>query len=290
MLLHFGKRRKAIATAGERNHIAKKFLNGVGRRSAVGRFGRAGALLLKPILVVIHRVANLLLGERRGTAALRREQIGDDAKGHVHFVLHAGDANLVAARNDAGLELGLNGANLSVLIAAEGENLGGVECDDLAGFGCGYDGEELPSRATDGTVGNPSTVGKGRGEAIGGLSLEREATCYTRLKLSAFTIPLRVWHTEGMNTIIATLEPDSDGTLHVPLPPELRSGKVVIEATLRAEGEAAPKAIVATPEMMAQRKSALQELRAMGGLRDAIPDPVAWQKEQRQDRPLPGRE
>lgn len=93
-----------------------------------------------------------------------------------------------------------------------------------------------------------------------------------------------------MNTIIATLEPDSDGTLHVPLPPELRLGKVVIEATLRAEGEVMPKAKIATPEMMAQRKAALQELRALGGLRDVIPDPVAWQKEQRQDRTLPGRE
>jgi len=28
-----------------------------------------------------------------------------------------------------------------------------------------------------------------------------------------------------MNTITAILEPDADGTLHLPLPPELRHGK-----------------------------------------------------------------
>jgi hypothetical protein len=35
---------------------------------------------------------------------------------------------------------------------------------------------------------------------------------------------------------------------------------------------------------------ALKELRKLGGLRGAIPDPVAWQRELRKDRPLPGRE
>lgn len=35
-----------------------------------------------------------------------------------------------------------------------------------------------------------------------------------------------------MSTITAILEPDADGTLHLPLPPELRHGKVKVEATL----------------------------------------------------------
>jgi hypothetical protein len=34
----------------------------------------------------------------------------------------------------------------------------------------------------------------------------------------------------------------------------------------------------------------IEELRARGGLRDLIPDPAAWQRELRQDRPLPGRD
>ena len=47
---------------------------------------------------------------------------------------------------------------------------------------------------------------------------------------------------------------------------------------------------MATPEMVARRKEALRELRGLGGLRGVIPDPVAWQREMRQDRPLPGRD
>jgi len=37
-----------------------------------------------------------------------------------------------------------------------------------------------------------------------------------------------------------------------------------------------------------RRVEALKQLAAMGGIA-SIPDPVAWQKEQRKDRPLPGR-
>lgn len=46
----------------------------------------------------------------------------------------------------------------------------------------------------------------------------------------------------------------------------------------------------ATPEMLAQRKAALEGLRALGGLRDIIPDLAAWQHELLEDRPLPGRD
>jgi hypothetical protein len=35
-----------------------------------------------------------------------------------------------------------------------------------------------------------------------------------------------------MSTITAILYPDSDGTLHLPLPEDLRHGKVRVEATL----------------------------------------------------------
>ena len=37
-----------------------------------------------------------------------------------------------------------------------------------------------------------------------------------------------------------------------------------------------------------RRKEAFQELCALGGRCDAVPDPVAWQREWLQDRPLPG--
>jgi len=36
----------------------------------------------------------------------------------------------------------------------------------------------------------------------------------------------------AMSTIKAILEADADGTLHLPLPPELRQGKVEVNATL----------------------------------------------------------
>jgi len=96
-----------------------------------------------------------------------------------------------------------------------------------------------------------------------------------------------------MSTITAILEPQPDGTLHLPLPAELRTGKVEVTATLRAAsesgtgvGSASPRA---TPEMVKRRSEAFAALRAMDPFRD-IPDPVEWQREIRKDRPLPGRE
>ena len=40
-----------------------------------------------------------------------------------------------------------------------------------------------------------------------------------------------------MSTITLILEPEADGTLHLPLPLELRNGKVEIVATLRPAPE-----------------------------------------------------
>jgi hypothetical protein len=93
-----------------------------------------------------------------------------------------------------------------------------------------------------------------------------------------------------MSTITAILEAHADGTLHLPLPAELRDKKIEVTATLKAANETSTAAPRATPEMLRQRKQALQALRAAGGLRDVIPDPTAWQQDMRQDRPLPGRE
>lgn len=45
-----------------------------------------------------------------------------------------------------------------------------------------------------------------------------------------------------MSTITAILEPDADGTLHLPVPQELRCGKVRITATMEAAAGASPRA------------------------------------------------
>lgn len=87
-----------------------------------------------------------------------------------------------------------------------------------------------------------------------------------------------------MSTITAILEPDADGTLHLPLPQNLRNGKLRVVATLQSEPETAGQGTKGTP------LEALKELRKLGGLRHVIADPVAWQREQRRDRPLPGRD
>ena len=45
-----------------------------------------------------------------------------------------------------------------------------------------------------------------------------------------------------------------------------------------------------TPEERHQiRMKAIEDLAALGGIK-SIPDPVAWQREMRKDRPLPGRD
>ena len=93
-----------------------------------------------------------------------------------------------------------------------------------------------------------------------------------------------------VSTITAILEPHADGSLHLPLPAEFRHRRVRVEATLEAADESESTPRLATPEMLGQRREALAALRALGGLKDVIPDPAAWQREQREDRPLPGRE
>jgi hypothetical protein len=44
-----------------------------------------------------------------------------------------------------------------------------------------------------------------------------------------------------MSTVSAILEPEADGSLRLPLPPELRHGKVRVEATLEAAESAGPR-------------------------------------------------
>jgi hypothetical protein len=45
-----------------------------------------------------------------------------------------------------------------------------------------------------------------------------------------------------MSLIKAILEADADGTLHLPLPPELRRGRIEVTATLKPASEPTPPA------------------------------------------------
>lgn len=84
-----------------------------------------------------------------------------------------------------------------------------------------------------------------------------------------------------MSTITAILEADEDGTLHLPIPAELKGAKLEVIATITPLADV----LRSTPEQMI---AALNKLHELGTFRE-IADPVAWQREIRKDRPLPGR-
>ena len=88
-----------------------------------------------------------------------------------------------------------------------------------------------------------------------------------------------------MSMITAILEPDVDGTLHLPIPAEMRSSKVKVTATL----ESVEEAVVASDSEIKKRFDALDQLRKLNPFRE-IADPVAWQREIRKDRTLSGRD
>jgi hypothetical protein len=77
-----------------------------------------------------------------------------------------------------------------------------------------------------------------------------------------------------MSTITAILEPDVDGTLHLPIPAEMRSAKVKVTATLESVG---------SRPSQTEAIEALRTLSRLGTFGD-IEDPVAWQRETREDR------
>ena len=69
----------------------------------------------------------------------------------------------------------------------------------------------------------------------------------------------------------------------------MRHGKIEVTATLKAANGTSATRPQATPEMLRRRKEAFQKLRELNPFRE-IEDPVAWQREIRKDRPLPGRD
>jgi hypothetical protein len=59
-----------------------------------------------------------------------------------------------------------------------------------------------------------------------------------------------------------------------------------VEVTVTVPDEAD---LLSPEERRRRMVEALEELAALGGF-ESIPDPVAWQREMRKDRPLPGRD
>jgi hypothetical protein len=98
-----------------------------------------------------------------------------------------------------------------------------------------------------------------------------------------------------MKTLTAEAEIAADGrvTIAEPLPGWVRAGhaRVLLVVDDAAQGSASQPRFKseATPEMVARRKKALASVRRMNPYRD-IADPASWQREIRQDRPLPFRD
>ncbi|WP_395734492.1 hypothetical protein [Prosthecobacter sp.] len=94
-----------------------------------------------------------------------------------------------------------------------------------------------------------------------------------------------------MNTLETDVEISADGSLKLlsPLPDWLKPGRMHLLLSVPNGATSRAKRVMpsATPEMLAKRAEALAGLRAMGGLKDVIPDPAAWQREAREDVILP---
>ena len=84
-----------------------------------------------------------------------------------------------------------------------------------------------------------------------------------------------------VSTITAVLDADPDGTLHLPLPPDMHGTRVRIEAKLEATQPA--------PQAEGGLRAVMRKIRARNPFR-AISDPVAWQRETREDVSLPSRD
>jgi len=97
-----------------------------------------------------------------------------------------------------------------------------------------------------------------------------------------------------MNTLETDIEIAADGTVTLlsPLPKWLKPGRAHVVLTVSshraAESKPHKQKLTATPEMIARRMAALEEVRKLNPYRD-IADPVAWQREIREDVILPGR-
>jgi len=95
-----------------------------------------------------------------------------------------------------------------------------------------------------------------------------------------------------MKTLETDIEIGADGSVKLlsPLPAWLKPGRAHVLMTVESMGDKPKRQkLTATPEMIARRESALSNVRKLNPYRD-ITDPVEWQREIREDRPLPGRD
>lgn len=96
-----------------------------------------------------------------------------------------------------------------------------------------------------------------------------------------------------MKTLETDLEINADGSVKFLSPPPdwLKPGRVHALLTVPSEDDVKParQKLTASPEMLARRRAALEEVRKLDPYRE-IADPASWQKEIRQDRPLPFRD
>lgn len=97
-----------------------------------------------------------------------------------------------------------------------------------------------------------------------------------------------------MNTLKTDVEITADGSVKLlsPLPAWLKPGRaeiVLMVASTSPEADRPKRQkLIASPEMLAARKAALEEVRRLSPYRE-ITDPVTWQREIREDVALPGR-
>lgn len=83
-----------------------------------------------------------------------------------------------------------------------------------------------------------------------------------------------------LSTITAVLDACPDGTVHLPLPPDLRGTRVRVEAKLEAARSVSKGPV--------ELRAIMSKLRGRNPFR-GVSDPVAWQREVREDVRLPGR-
>ena len=95
-----------------------------------------------------------------------------------------------------------------------------------------------------------------------------------------------------MKTLETDIEIGADGSVRLlsPLPAWLKPGRAHVLMTVESVEEIPKRQkLTATPEMIARREAALENVRKLNPYRD-ITDPLEWQREMRADRPLPGRD
>ena len=95
-----------------------------------------------------------------------------------------------------------------------------------------------------------------------------------------------------MKTLETDIEIGADGSMKLlsPLPAWLKPGRAHVLMTVESmEEKPKRQKLTAAPEMIARREAALENVRRLNPYRD-ITDPAAWQRETREDRPLPGRD